>query len=773
MKLSLLFLLLCCFTASNAQLLKLKKKQKFSYEVTRSDFMNSSQSSINHTYKTINLEVVNASGGEYLLKVTEPILIESTFGRIINSNLPLKEQDITFSSVMNKILSASVYYVRIDEHANIKRIVGVDSIKENILKTLNEFNVTTGIDQKILSEQGFKDRLRIIFPNMTVMDKDSASYAKGKTDGFGFINNASVKKEYETLDTNRFVQKISRDSKTGLLVNFLSNNEWVTKMISNGIVRYTRSVKKVNLQSSTIKKLGSGPLLLTETKKTLDLDNYYTPAYAAARKVEDLKNKFLQNNGKPGMDKEIQQELDVMDQSFSKSDYPYWAARVEIAGYIHDENYKNYYSMVPYEYFRRDFFVMQKMLYEFRDNNTEKLNTGLKIVFTKFAEDSKHGYPLNVHILDELVHNAMAEKIRTTSQADSIQAMLNLIKGTEQLQISQVNTLFAGLKAYAEAKLASNEKELTALANLPLNGVYDKHSRYRLLIYDEMTKKKVSDSIRSTYLDYTIEQLKNELSDQSLIEQLSINRKFLSDAYYRKSTSDQKSRASYLGLASDYMPSLSDRTNGSGELDREFAFLPEINYTQLLLAESGNGKMSEAQKLEKFVDLVILEPERYAALKESYHRAFPNGNFKDFFNKALKTKLPQTPPFELNEISGKKLSNKDQQRKFIFVDFWGTWCGACIQEIHKIDALYLTNKQPEKLMVTTIACLNKEEDVKAFMKQKKYSYPVLMSSGFTEQDFKISAYPTKLLLLPNGVYVDIPFNNDYQAVLDKYMNWDI
>jgi len=168
-----------------------------------------------------------------------------------------------------------------------------------------------------------------------------------------------------------------------------------------------------------------------------------------------------------------------------------------------------------------------------------------------------------------------------------------------------------------------------------------------------------------------------------------------------------------------------------------------------------------------------LEPELYAILKDNYMKVYPKGDFKSFFSKALKSKLPAVPKFSLNERYGKVVANKDQQNKFVFVDFWGTWCGACIAEIDKIEKAHLHNPAPEKLLVKTIACYDKKKNVEDFMAKAKYTYEVLMSDGKVENDFKIRSYPTKLLLLPNGVYLTISFYANYEDILNKYLKWEI
>jgi Thiol-disulfide isomerase and thioredoxins len=144
-----------------------------------------------------------------------------------------------------------------------------------------------------------------------------------------------------------------------------------------------------------------------------------------------------------------------------------------------------------------------------------------------------------------------------------------------------------------------------------------------------------------------------------------------------------------------------------------------------------------------------------------------------FFKAALKSKLPAVPVFTLDERSGKTIANSDQRNKFVFVDFWGTWCGACVAEIDKIEAIHLKNPNPEKLIVTTIGCYDKKKNVDDFMTKEKYTYQVLMSDGKVEKDFKIKSYPTKLLLLPNGVYLTISFFANYEDILNKYLKWKI
>ena len=127
----------------------------------------------------------------------------------------------------------------------------------------------------------------------------------------------------------------------------------------------------------------------------------------------------------------------------------------------------------------------------------------------------------------------------------------------------------------------------------------------------------------------------------------------------------------------------------------------------------------------------------------------------------------------LKERKGTEVKNTDFKGKFTFIDFWGTWCGACVAEIDKIEDLYVNNPVPEKLNVTTIACYDKKTLVDEFMEKKGFKYQVLMSDDKIEKQFKVQSYPTKLLLLPNNVYLAIGFRDDYKAILKKYTEWEL
>jgi thiol-disulfide isomerase/thioredoxin len=542
------------------------------------------------------------------------------------------------------------------------------------------------------------------------------------------------------------------------------------------------------IKSSNISGLKSSTDLFEEFSRQTDFKNYNTPSKKAARAVEDVQKWYSNSKGKLGIDDIARQKLDSLSKLVKPDDYEFKAAAIELVAYFDYEQKMQLIEKTPVEYLQSDPAVADKAKKEYQNRNTAGFANALKIMFTKFARNGK--YPLNTAHVADLINFHICKDVcsANTSKADLLKIQ-EMIKAVQQLNIPNLSSVFDGIAPFIAATLASTPKEIEGLANDRFNSLFDNYGRYRLLIYDRMTSLKVPDSIRTAYLDYSIEMFRNHIEEYSkpfagdprdqffhrfhIAPRKLVLRKQLADAYYRKSIMEPKNNIKYLQLASDYLPTQDEQIEDKYIISHEYPYLPEMNYTELYLNAAGTTGISTEEMLKKYVDMVIVEPDRYSILKEKYFKAYPNGDFKSFFKQVLKEKLPASPKFNLKERSGTEISSVSNKGKFLFIDFWGTWCGACVAEIDKIEDLYLNNPAPDKLNVTTIACYDKKNLVDEFMEKKKFSYPVLMSDDKVEKNFKVRSYPTKLLLLPNDVYLMIPFSDDYKTVVKKYTNWEL
>ncbi|RZM10416.1 MAG: TlpA family protein disulfide reductase, partial [Pedobacter sp.] len=475
-------------------------------------------------------------------------------------------------------------------------------------------------------------------------------------------------------------------------------------------------------------------------------------AKRAAREVEDLSTWYMASKGKLGIEEIARYKLDSLSKLVKPDDHEFNVAAIQLlTWFTYDERMK-LVDKTPVEYFKWDANVADKVELAYQQRNTPGFVEALKVMFTKFARNGE--YPSNTAHIADLVHLTICKDVLSsnTSRADLLKIQ-EMVKGAQQLNMPHLSSLFDGIAPFIVATLSNSPKEIESITNDRFKGVFDNYGRYRLLIYDRMTSLNVADSIRTAYLDYSIEMFRTDIAELSkpfvgdpqdesfyqnhMVPQRLVLRKQLADAYYRKSIAEPKNNVKYLQLASDYLPTQDEQIEDKYIISREFPFLPERNYTELYLNVAGTKNISADEMLKRYVDMVIVEPDRYAILKEKYLKAYPKGDFKIFFSKALKEKLPATPKFTLKERSGTEISSSDNKGKFLFIDFWGTWCGACVAEIDKIEDLYVNNPVPDKLNVTTIACYDKKNLVDDFMSTKKFTYQVLMSDDKVENNFKV------------------------------------
>lgn len=111
----------------------------------------------------------------------------------------------------------------------------------------------------------------------------------------------------------------------------------------------------------------------------------------------------------------------------------------------------------------------------------------------------------------------------------------------------------------------------------------------------------------------------------------------------------------------------------------------------------------------------------------------------DFFAPVIKAKnLVNQKIFNLSEHAG----------KYVFVDFWGTWCAPCRAEIPHLKEAYEKLKA-DNIMMVSIAAHNTEADVLDFLYKEGLKWPQLISNRIT-MTYRISEFPTNFLINPFG-----------------------
>jgi thiol-disulfide isomerase/thioredoxin len=736
----------------NAQILKLKPGQKFSYEAINAIERTGLYRANSFEYSKINYEVFKHKNRIYTIKATpELFLSNGRTGELSDSSEPFEDQPIDFLPVAYKVITTFPYELSVNEKGEIISIAGIPEIKAAILAKLKSLDIPDGIQTH--------DKLAEMF----IIDD--------------YFTSLSSVFNLPKIQSNNL-------TRSGLIDAYEIDTTEKTFSLSGVQITESHILKKFKLIIPNSTKYPFSSQLLTQAKDSLNYSSYSNKLEKASRKIRQMTELFTRKKGDQAIEEKLLKRLDTLDRDFAEDDYEYMGAKLVLLSYLRSNSrYTVMLEKMPYEYLLGINDVRIKLHNDLNHGNISNVKKAIELAFTKF--DDKN-LPRNLEEFSKAMHNDLGGLIYRLKSKDSLQATYNIIQQTTELNIPVVSNMLIGMKTYVKARLSDDQDELMKISNIYFDSAYDKASRYRVLIYDELSRKKIPDSIKNSYIDYTIDLTKKKLeelktgSDDSLdaLNSLYLSmknivyKKNIADAYYRKSKLEKSAEQSYLQMAAEYMPSQQELIDGEDEIKQEYIFSPYVSYTDLYLV-SGTNTLNDEAGLTRYVEMVIIEPERYSSLKRNYLKAYSKGNFKAFFSAALKNKLPSIPKFELTERLGKVVSNRSQQGKFVFVDFWGTWCGSCIAEIDKIEAAHLNNPNPNKLLVTTIACYDKKINVDAFMAKRQFTYEVLMSDGKVEKDFKIHSYPTKLLLLPNGTYLTISFHTDYREILNKYLTWEL
>lgn len=106
------------------------------------------------------------------------------------------------------------------------------------------------------------------------------------------------------------------------------------------------------------------------------------------------------------------------------------------------------------------------------------------------------------------------------------------------------------------------------------------------------------------------------------------------------------------------------------------------------------------------------------------------------------------PPFSLPRLEGQTLRSEDLKDNIVVLDFWATWCEACVSEIPEFNKL---DKEYSARGVKVIGLAVQSGwaiDIQKFVKQYNMRYTVLVGNDDTVSDFGVISFPNTYVIAP-------------------------
>lgn len=141
-------------------------------------------------------------------------------------------------------------------------------------------------------------------------------------------------------------------------------------------------------------------------------------------------------------------------------------------------------------------------------------------------------------------------------------------------------------------------------------------------------------------------------------------------------------------------------------------------------------------------------PETFASLT-----APPSRKAKEEASSRWERPQKALPQFELADLNGSTWRLKALEGRVLLINLWATWCGPCKAELPKIQKLHERVKERKDLAVLTFNVDEEAGRVEPFVKEKGYTFPVLLAYSLVENLFEGYGIPQNWIIDAQGKWL--------------------
>ena len=156
--------------------------------------------------------------------------------------------------------------------------------------------------------------------------------------------------------------------------------------------------------------------------------------------------------------------------------------------------------------------------------------------------------------------------------------------------------------------------------------------------------------------------------------------------------------------------------------------------------------------------------ERYNAIctNDSLRQAV-NAEFAEYM-RAYGNLMPGkvAPDFEMSDVNGKKCRLSDLKGKYLFIDFWATWCAPCREEIPHMAKLQEHFAGDSRIALVSISVDANVKTWKKFLEKEQPAWAQYVvdaeNNAILDKEYRIFGIPHFTLLDPEGRFVQYSFS---------------
>lgn len=149
------------------------------------------------------------------------------------------------------------------------------------------------------------------------------------------------------------------------------------------------------------------------------------------------------------------------------------------------------------------------------------------------------------------------------------------------------------------------------------------------------------------------------------------------------------------------------------------------------------------------------DPEGIAELQQ-YTKDEPNGKFSETAKKMAanprRAREAYAPDFSFTSLDGKRISLEDLAGKVVLLDFWGTWCGPCVESVPDLRQLHKKYSQDPSFVLIGISSDRDEEVWREFTEKNKMVWLQYRDKDRNiQRAFEVASFPTYVIIDHEGI----------------------